>query len=236
MPYPFAHPAAVLPLVRPMGRFGVASALVIGSVVPDLWYFFPSVDRSDTHVGAALFWFCVPVGLALYGIFHVLLKEPLIALLSPRLGSFTPPGLPTAPWYAVLASLFVGAVTHLVWDGLTHSNDHSVHGHNWVQHANTALGTAVLVWWVWRKLRRTPWTASRAAFSPFARAWIFIALVAAMAISAWVSLAASDIPATKRVLKTAGMAGVEGFCLALLVYCVLFHCSGRIELKRSINR
>ena len=32
--YPFAHPAAVLPLARPMGRFAVPSALAIGSVAP----------------------------------------------------------------------------------------------------------------------------------------------------------------------------------------------------------
>ena len=35
MPFTFAHPAAVVPLLRPLGRYGVLSALVIGSIVPD---------------------------------------------------------------------------------------------------------------------------------------------------------------------------------------------------------
>jgi len=47
VPYPFAHPAAVLPLARPMGRFAAPSALAIGSVLPDLWYFVPLADRAE---------------------------------------------------------------------------------------------------------------------------------------------------------------------------------------------
>jgi hypothetical protein len=227
VPYPFAHPAAVLPLVGPMGRFAVPSALVIGSIVPDFWYFVPFVSRLDSHSPAALVWFCLPIGLLLYALFHLLLKEPLIALLSPRLGSFTSPGLPAAPRHAVITSLLTGALTHIVWDALTHSNDHAVHGHNWLQHASTALGTAVLAWWIWGKLRRAQATESTLPLSPFARAWIATALVAAMAIAAWVSLdlaqlPAADFDATRRSLKMAGMAVVEGFCLAALAYCVLW--------------
>jgi hypothetical protein len=48
-----------------------------------------------------------------------------------------------------------------------------------------------------------------------------------MAIAAWSSLdlaqlSAADFDATRRSLKTAGMAGVEGFCLAALAYCVFW--------------
>ena len=82
MPYPFAHPAAVLPLAA---RFGVPSALVIGSVAPDLWYLLPFIDRAQTHSLSGVLAFCLPAGLLLYLLFHFVLKEPLIALLSPRL-------------------------------------------------------------------------------------------------------------------------------------------------------
>ena len=105
MPYPIAHPAAVIPLVRPMGRFAVPSALVIGSVSPDLWYFVPALERADSHSPAGLFWFCLPVGFAVYFAFHLLLKEPLLAL-APRFAAFYRPGLPRAPLYAVALSLF----------------------------------------------------------------------------------------------------------------------------------
>src|SRR6188768_3171058 len=128
MPYPFAHPAAVLPLARPLGRFGVPSALAIGSIAPDFWYFVPLVERGESHSVAGLAWFCLPLGLLLYALFHLFLKQPLIALLSPR----------------------VGALTHLAWDALTHSHDDAWR-HNWLQHASTVGGTLVLGWWIWRK-------------------------------------------------------------------------------------
>ena len=123
MPYPFAHPAAVLPLARPLGRFAVPSALAIGSMAPDFWYFVPLLERDESHSLVGLAWFCLPAGLLAYALFHLLLKQPLIALLSPRLGCFTPAGLPQVPWRAVIVSLMVGALTHLVWDALTHSYD-----------------------------------------------------------------------------------------------------------------
>lgn len=212
-----------------MGRFAVASALVIGSVVPDLWYFVPFVSRADSHSAAALFWFCLPVGLAVYAMFHLLLKHPLIALLPPavscRLGSFTSPALPSVPWTAVIYSLLVGAMTHLLWDGVTHSNDPAGHGLNWLQHANTALGTAILAWWIWRKLGRAPVTAPPAELSALARACTVTALVGAMAISTWWSAewSAFDLPALRSFLRTAGMAAIQGLCLAVFAYCLLWH-------------
>jgi hypothetical protein len=229
VPYPFAHPVAVLPLVQPMGRFAVPSALVIGSVVPDLWYFVPFVSRADSHGAAGLFWFCLPAGLAAYVMFHLLLKEPLIALLSPRLGSFTCAGLPAVPWHAVVVSLLVGAITHLLWDGATHSNDHAHHGHNWLQHVNTALGTAILAWWIWRKLSRAPAAEPAVALSPLARSCTIAALLAAMAAAGYGSAADAgpwlsfDLLTLKRLLRSAGMAAIQGLCLALFAYCLLWH-------------
>jgi uncharacterized protein DUF4184 len=226
VPYPFAHPVAVLPLVRPMGRFAVPSALVIGSIAPDLWYFAPFLTRHDSHSIAALFWFCLPLGVATYLAFHVLLKQPLIALLSPKLGSFTCAGLPRVRWYAVIVSLFVGALTHLVWDGLTHSNDHVDHGHNWLQHVNTAVGTAILAWWIWHKLRRAPAAAPEAGLSPLGRTVTMAALVAAMGIAAWWSLSAganpADMSGVRQMLRAAGSDAVLGLSLVLFVYCALW--------------
>jgi Domain of unknown function (DUF4184) len=214
-----------------MGRFAVPSALVIGSIVPDLWYFVPLAGREESHALAGLFWFCLPLGLVGYALFHLLVKHPLIALLpqtlSSRLGGFTAPALPAAPWHAVMISLLAGALTHIVWDALTHSNDHAVDGHNWLQHASTALGTAVLAWWTWRKLSAVPANSSPATLSPRARACILAGLVAATAISAWSSLDAAQLLATdfdtsRRALRSAAMAAVEGLCMAALVYCVFW--------------
>jgi hypothetical protein len=219
MPYPFAHPAAILPLARPMGRLAVPSALAIGSLLPDLWYFVPAVTRVQSHSLAGLFWFCLPVGLLAYAVFHLLLKEPLIALLSPRLRAFSAPGLPRAPWYAVLISLAVGAATHQLWDALTHSNDYSVHGHNWAQHASTVLGTLVLAAWTWGKVKRVP--AMPAVLSLRSRISIGIALGAATAIAAL--LAAVDSGSLRTLVRSAGIGALQTGAMAIFVYCAVWH-------------
>lgn len=224
MPYPFAHPAAVIPLARPLGRTGVPSALAIGSVVPDLWYFVPGFSRSDSHSAAGLVWFCIPAGLLAYALFHAVLKQPLVALISPRLSHYACAGLPQRPWYAVVVSLLVGAITHLVWDALTHA---AQQGPNLWQHASTIVGAAILAVWVSRRLRAVP--PAPAQLSAFARGCICLALLGAMAIAAlWsadISLTADlifDIRVLRRLLRTAGIGALAGLGAALLVYCLVF--------------
>ena len=220
MPYPFAHPAAVLPF----GRYGVPSALVIGSVSPDLWYLVPFLGRSDTHALAGLVWFCLPVSFALYILFHFVLKEPLIALISPRLSTFACRGLPARSWGAVVVSLLVGIVTHFVWDALTHSNTPGP-GVNWVQHANTVAGTAILAGWIWRKLRLIPALPPR--LSVLARLGAFAAFAVAGVLWALVSADISpvfDLAGARLLLRNAGIAALQGFSLAVLVYCFVFRC------------
>jgi hypothetical protein len=218
VPYPFAHPAAVLPLARPMGRLAVPSALAIGSVAPDLWYFVPHVARDESHGIAGLLWFCLPLGLALYALFHLLLKQPLIALVSTRLDAFACAGLPAKPWRAVAASLLAGALTHVAWDELTHLD-----GQRWLQHASTLLGGAVLAGWIARKLAHAPARPPR--LSAFARACVAAGLAGAMLVAALGAADASlafDHAALRHFFRTAGLAAFEGLAVALLVYCLLF--------------
>jgi hypothetical protein len=126
MPFTFAHPAAVLPLARPLGRWAVPSALVIGSMSPDFAFFLPlGVTRTASHSPGGIFWFCLPVGLAAYLIYHLLLKYPLLSLLPQWVGRrltrvVGTSRLPSVAWTAVLASLLLGILTHLVWDSFTH--------------------------------------------------------------------------------------------------------------------
>ncbi|MES2355865.1 MAG: DUF4184 family protein [Pseudomonadota bacterium] len=128
MPFTLAHPAAAIPLCRRLGRFGVLSALVIGSITPDLHYFLPlAIGRDEAHSLAGLFWFDLPIGFAVYLVFHLFLKLPLLSLFPPSLagqaGSLVllKSPLPKVSWIAVFISLFVGVATHLIWDSFTHS-------------------------------------------------------------------------------------------------------------------
>ncbi|HVL34415.1 MAG TPA: DUF4184 family protein [Burkholderiales bacterium] len=223
MPYPFAHPAAILPLVRPLGPLAVPSALVIGSVVPDAWYFFsPLLQREHTHGLAGLFLFCLPAGVAAYFAFHLLLKQPLLELAPPplaaRLARYAAPGLPRVRWSAVLVCLLAGASTHLAWDALAHL-------HSLAQHASTLLGSAVLAVWIWRKLSRTPPAPlSAPALSEPQRAAVVAALLAVAAASAWwagthasVELV-PDLEALRRTARITGLAAAQALGAGLIAY------------------
>ena len=229
MPYPFAHPAAVLALGPLMGRLAVPSALVIGSIVPDLWQALPFGSRQLSHSGSGLLLFCLPVGLAVYLVFHLLLKNACMALLPPalarRVRGFAVTGLPSASWHAVLASLVAGALTHLLWDGLTHDHDAQAHSINWLQHASTHVGTLALAWWLWRKLRSAPVSPPQEReISPTARAWVWALLLAVTAASAgwsaydWPAMN-FDLATLRKIAKTAASAALQGFAVAAVAYC-----------------
>src|SRR5215469_7364485 len=166
MPFTLAHPAAAIPLRRVLGSYAVPSALVIGSLAPDLSYFLPvRIPRAETHSLAALFWFCLPVGLAVYLAFHSFAKRPLVSLLPRylrrRLIPMAEPSntLPAASPVGVVVSLLAGASTHILWDDFTHSGAPLVRklgallqplcaagefGENSLQLLSTALGFLVL--------------------------------------------------------------------------------------------
>lgn len=167
MPFTFAHPAAILPFAR--WRF-VPSALVIGSMSPDFEYFLrgqPVSTISHTAVGLVLF--CVPVGLLVYCTFTRVCREPLIAVLPTFLRDRMPPrrggGLAL-----IVASLLIGATTHVVWDSFTHPGAAGVTAFPWLregalagvpiykvlQHGSTMFGFAAIAAFSWRRLRRSP--------------------------------------------------------------------------------
>ena len=180
MPFILVHPAAALPFYRGLGRYGVLSALIIGSLTPDMHYFLPlAIDRNATHSAAGLIWFCWPVGIALYLLYHLILKLPLAVLLPPvitsRVVPYLKPGcLPDVSWSAVFLSLLIGATTHIVWDAFTHQHapvvmavpglrsvwftlgNYPLAGYVVLQQASNVLGFALLSTWFWRWVRAQP--------------------------------------------------------------------------------
>jgi hypothetical protein len=241
MPYPFAHPAAVLPLVPLMGRFAVPSALGIGSVSPDLWHLVPLASRHLSHSTPGLLLFCLPAGVAAYLIFHLVLKDPCISLLpgalAGRVRGFAVRGLPKAPLYAVVGSLALGALTHWLWDSMTGSAHAPSTEHvDLLKHASTLLGTLVLGWWLWRKLRSVaPSAPDQGVLSPQARVWAWATLLGAAAICAAGSISEwPELSSARQVAKTAGLAGAQGFVGASILYCLAL--SWRTRWRRSAVR
>lgn len=129
MPFPLAHPAAVLPLRRWCPRWFSLPALVIGSIAPDTGYFLGRWGVADlAHKFSGSLLYSLPVGLILLGMLYgsaFVLRHRLPARwrrLLPRL-SLPPVGSPVG----IAVSLLVGAWTHLAWDELTHKEGWLVH-------------------------------------------------------------------------------------------------------------
>jgi hypothetical protein len=120
-----SHAAAVLPLKlwRPRAFDGIA--LVVGSASPDLIYPFAAIIwYPAVHSLAGLFWWCLPVTLLLSWVLRR--ASPRVAAHLPNAGPFAlrdygALGGVRHRWYVTLASALIGAVSHLVWDGFTHS-------------------------------------------------------------------------------------------------------------------
>ncbi len=123
MPFPLAHPAAVLPLRRYCPRWLCFPALVIGSVAPDAGYLSgPFHLEGYSHRFAGSFGFALPAGLALLGLFYGL-RGTVIPWLPERDRRALLPlcHRPPGP-LVVVVSLLAGAWTHLILDSFTHPN------------------------------------------------------------------------------------------------------------------
>jgi hypothetical protein len=179
MPFTISHAAAVIILNR---RGLVTSALVIGTMVPDLAYFvhLEGFNRGLGHSIQGLFTFCLPVGLVILLVFHKFVKRPLFALLPPSHQRRLLPYLQDFPfksWQIMIRSLLslaIGTLSHLAWDSFTHNHGFIVQNvaalrqpiielggtkifaFSILQHGSTVLGLAALVLWYFHWRRKTP--------------------------------------------------------------------------------
>lgn len=125
MPFPLAHPAAVLPFRRYCPRFLSLPALVVGSLVPDLGYFFGPLRLDElSHQLRGSVLFCLPLGLLALALIYGLRSYAL-----GKLPKAYQPGVLQLPWPplgspgVIVVSLLLGIWTHLFLDSFTHKDD-----------------------------------------------------------------------------------------------------------------
>lgn len=128
MPFPLAHPAAVLPLRRYCPRWLNFPALVIGSLSPDLSYLFgENIGGALGHRFVGSFEFCLPAGVVLVVLFYALRSTAVRMLPGPYQRALLPLcQRPAGPIWVILISLLIGAWTHLLWDSFTHKDGWAV--------------------------------------------------------------------------------------------------------------
>jgi hypothetical protein len=174
MPFTASHPAAVLPLLRtPLP----ASALVIGSMAPDIPFFLPIDPGLRTHTAAAIVTTDLLFGVPAWFVWHALLAAPALwaaprpvraRLTGVLLGVRVRLRNLQAAALTVVA-LALGSATHVFWDEFTHArrwgpehlpaldgNWGLMPGYRWLQYLSTLVGGLILLGWLAHWWRRTP--------------------------------------------------------------------------------
>lgn len=125
MPFPLAHPAAVVPLRRFCPRWLNLAALVIGSLTPDVGYCFGQLHLAafSHRLLAGSFGFCLPVGFVLLLLFQRLRRRVVGCLPSCHRRALEPLcGNPAFVSVGTVASLLIGAWTHVILDLISHED------------------------------------------------------------------------------------------------------------------
>ncbi|MFG2006025.1 DUF4184 family protein [Spirillospora sp. NPDC048911] len=254
MPFTMSHAAAVLPLARgPL----VPSALVVGSMVPDVPYFFGLATlRGATHSPWGLVTIDLMFGVFFFAVFHLVWKRPLLALTPGRAHArLAEPayGFRRAMIKWVPLSVVVGAATHLFWDAFTHEH-HSFAGafpwlittswgglalNRWLQYASGLLGAVAVAWWLVRWSRTASVMADAPARLP-RRTVLSVVGAVALATCGGALLGAillinqPDLPRTFHMTLVSGVeGGIAGFALALTVYGLAWTAAMRRRAREA---
>lgn len=172
MPFTFAHPAAVLPVLNLRREAGWKAALVAGTLTPDLLRPLFSFHREITHSLWGWLLLDTPAAILLGWLIHRFLVPRLRRL--PGLAASDPKSSAVrfVLWTAI-AGAAAGGLTHLGWDLFTHDQSPFTRGGildrelfltpagpflvgQTLWYLNSALGLAALVGWALVKLHRTP--------------------------------------------------------------------------------
>ncbi len=183
MPFTLSHTVAAIPLKKQLGQYGCLSALFIGAMVPDFVYMFPQdfvrYHGLTSHSFIGLFKVCLPIGVIFFYLYHLLMAPVIVAVFPESLKRKLPRHLslgqcpPLNNGHAIIISLLIGSVTHIVWDAFTHERAIPQYIEllrtplatidNWeimpfrvIQHLSTVLGLMLLLWWIWRWYCETP--------------------------------------------------------------------------------
>lgn len=245
MPFTPAHVAAVLPLVgkrRP--TWVVPSALVIGSMVPDLLYFVPiRIDRDLSHSLTGVVTLDLALGLLVVALWRSV-ASPVVRDLAPgsirgRIPVPPPATLRAALW--AVPCVVGGALTHVGWDSFTHANgwvvervpflteDHGLPVFKLAQYGSGLLGCAVVLAYCLRRQAAPPAPGDVPCAGERERTTALALLAAfpvgcalAFAVPAWVVGTSTEM-----VFFIAVVRGVSGLGLAACGVAAWWHLTVR---------
>lgn len=250
MPFTLCHPAIVLPLYRSRRSLSLAG-LVIGSMAPDFVYFFSlGVSGSFTHTLLGVPLYCVPAGMLLYFVYHLLIREPALAwvpsAISSRIGG--PAYWPlraTQPIAIVMGSIATGAVSHIAWDSFTHANTMLTNSYEILrtlfplggykiplfkilQHLSSLVGFIVIAGFLAHWYKHTkPCRAPTASLSTRQRLLSSVAVALAAMAGGVVGVVVRHQKSTEHGLFNFVVTGMAASALAIMALCFVWQVSVR---------
>ena len=252
MPFTPTHVLAILPIAAIRRVPLPFSALVIGSMIPDLPLFSPLPPvYSTTHSIPGLFTACLPLGLACFLLFHMAMKCPLFALLPVALRRRCATLVVRRPSLRLRAvawaslSVVIGASTHVFWDSFTHRGrwgtqilpslnetalilgGHAIPGYKLLQYGSTLIGLPCLAFLLATWLHRQPPgpTDEETALVRGSRmaVWLIVlAIPVSVGLLSWRRGGPTAYGRLGYSITTSGLALI----LVTLVYCVAYHAIG----------
>lgn len=243
MPFTLCHPAVILPLHRCAPRRTSLAALVIGSMMPDLPYFFVTgASGTFSHTFLGILAYCVPVGALVYLLYHALLREAWLDWAPPAIGTRLPASVPWRPRDAgslaiLLASLALGAASHVAWDAFTHAHTAVVDRlevlrspiaiggrvmplYGLLQHLSTVVGALAIAGYALAWFARTaPLRPDAGRASNGLRAAVLLAIVAAALAGALVGLLWREAYTPEHALFNVIVTSMAAGALALVGLC-----------------
>ncbi len=257
MPFTASHAAAVVPV---FGRGLPMSALVIGSMVPDLPYYLPlPVTSTQTHSLVGVLGADLMLGICAYLVWHLVLVAPLVWVAPEGLQLRIPDHLRgragvrlagVADLGRLCLALVIGALSHVVLDAFTHDDlwvPRAFPGMTtpvlglevtrWLQIALSVAGLAVLAWFVLRWWRQAPTTGTAEPVRPSVR-WALV-----IGLFGWASWSAAQLAVTRMLpagpvvpeilLIDSLVKFLATLLMGLLVLAVLWHVGRAVQRRRD---
>ena len=198
MPFTPVHPAIVLPLKYLPKKWISLTALIIGSVMPDLESFIKlRPEKNFSHTWLGFLYLGMPGGILLSFFFHNVIRDPLIANLPPILQrkfskflGFNWTKQFREHWFVVIICLFIGGASHFFWDSFSHYSHFTatfpaLHGSTFIfgkeieiifliQYFSTLFGLLVILFFI----ARMPVGKTIEVSRHFLQYWVLTLLVA----------------------------------------------------------
>ncbi|SEW25369.1 DUF4184 family protein [Chitinophaga arvensicola] len=128
MPFTISHAAIVVPFTNTSRQYLSATGLIIGSMVPDFYYFILLNPYFNSgHQWWGIFVYDIPLALLLAWLYHQVVKPMLLPYLPAWAGTrlqlfrtFNWNSYFRQHYWVVLSSIILGVLTHFFLDAFTH--------------------------------------------------------------------------------------------------------------------